>query len=226
MSGTHLRLAKFYQVNTFFYYIRTIHSQIFLRITKLTMVFVAETLPARKVNLHPNEGQHLVYECHARCLTSVRLTLTNHLTSATFSWVAHLPYKKITNSNIRYPYHWVTKRAIWGHSDFSRLDVPNLHILRIGDIQGTSTNSVMSFHNLDQISGHWLSRDQQQWDRGVLFCRLAQPSLNATVLFPKGLSHLLCVCKSLNLVSACIPSPSFLQTLTNRGGSGHQTKKN
>ena len=32
---------------------------------------------------------------------------------------------------------------------FFRLDVPNLEILKIGDIPGMSSNSIMPFHNLD-----------------------------------------------------------------------------
>ena len=39
-------------------------------------------------------------------------------------------------------------------STFSRLDVPNLPILQIGDMRGTSTNSIMPFHNLAPILGH------------------------------------------------------------------------
>ena len=49
------------------------------------------------------------------------------------------------------------------------LDVPNLQILRIGDIPGMSTNRIMQFHNVDPKLVHRLSRIKQYWPRGVIF---------------------------------------------------------
>ena len=47
-----------------------------------------------------------------------------------------------------------------------RLDVPNLQILQIGNLQGMSTDSTMSFNNDDSFLVHCLSRDQQHLSRG------------------------------------------------------------
>ena len=55
------------------------------------------------------------------------------------------------------------------------LDVPNLHILWIGNIPGMSTNSIMPFHNHVSSLVLWLSRLQQIWSCRVHnFCRSAQ----------------------------------------------------
>ena len=42
-----------------------------------------------------------------------------------------------------------------------RLDVTNLQILQVGDIQGKSTNSIMSFHQVDTNLANLLSQHQQ-----------------------------------------------------------------
>ena len=39
-------------------------------------------------------------------------------------------------------------------STFSKLEAPNLQILQIGDLQGMSTNSGISFQNLDSMFVH------------------------------------------------------------------------
>ena len=49
------------------------------------------------------------------------------------------------------------------------LKVHNLQILKIVDLQGMSTNSIMPSHNVDPKLVHWLSRVQQNWPCGVIF---------------------------------------------------------
>ena len=40
--------------------------------------------------------------------------------------------QKVINSNVEYPYHWITKRAIWGHSDFLGWLSPVYRFCRLG----------------------------------------------------------------------------------------------
>ena len=49
------------------------------------------------------------------------------------------------------------------------LEVPNLEILRIGDLPDISTNSIMPFHNHASILVHRLSQGQHNWPRGLIF---------------------------------------------------------
>ena len=51
----------------------------------------------------------------------------------------------------------------------SRFNILNLHILQIGDTQATSINSGMPIRNLNRMLVDWLSQDQQNWARGIMF---------------------------------------------------------
>ena len=65
-----------------------------------------------------------------------------------FEWAILI--KMSTKPNFGYPYLCVTKTATGCHSEFFRLDVINLQLLKIGDIQGRSTNSNMPFQHVEQ----------------------------------------------------------------------------
>ena len=49
------------------------------------------------------------------------------------------------------------------------LKVPDLEILRIGDLPGMSTNSIMPFYNHASMLVHRLSQGQQNWPHGLIF---------------------------------------------------------
>ena len=57
--------------------------------------------------------------------------------------------KTSPNQNLGTPSFESQKRLIKPPLTFLRLRVPNLQILQIGDLQGTSSNSITPFHNVD-----------------------------------------------------------------------------
>ena len=66
-------------------------------------------------------------------------------------WLLHTPAVEAQNGPLKPP------PACLG------LEVPNLEILRIGDLPGMSTNSSTPFHNHASILAHLFSRVQQNW---------------------------------------------------------------
>ena len=83
--------------------------------------------------------------------------------------------KGTPNKNLGTPSFGSQNGPLKPPSTYLGLKVPNLQILRIGDLSGMSTSSIMSFHNVDPKLVHRLSRAQQDRPRGLRFVDWATP---------------------------------------------------